>query len=107
MTAEVLHVLHVPRNVVIYQSRCRKREASGLWSVVAPAMRQRRPPKWLHDPHAVRRPAPGLTVFASATFMHGDRPGILRFQGEHVIHVYTAVYIQCCVVKQTAWTVSR
>ena len=39
------------------------------------------------DPHALRRPALGLTAFASTAFGHVDRPGILRFQGALVIYV--------------------
>ncbi len=81
------HLYTVTRNIVIYRSGCRRRQASGLWSVVAPAVRQQRPPKWPRDPHALRRPAPGLRPLASAAFGHGDRPGILRVQGGLVIHV--------------------
>ena len=54
---------------------------------MAPAVRQQRPPKWPRDPHALRRPAPGLRPLASAAFGHGDRLGILRVQGALVIHV--------------------
>ena len=81
------HLYAVIRNVVIHRSGCRRRQASGLWSVVAPAVRQQRPPKWPRDPHALRRPAPGLRPLASAAFGHGDRLGILRVQGALVIHV--------------------
>ena len=54
---------------------------------MASAVGQQRPPKWPRDPHALRRPAPGLRPLASAAFGHGDRLGILRVQGALVIHV--------------------
>ena len=45
------------------------------------------PAKMARDPHALRRPAPGLTAFASAALGHGDRLGILRVQRVLVKHV--------------------
>jgi hypothetical protein len=81
------HHGNVHSNVVIYRSGCHRREAFGLRSVVAPAVRQQRPPKWPRDHHALRRPAPGLRPLASAAFGHGDRLGILRVHGALVIHV--------------------
>ena len=53
--------------------------ARSIWAMVhcgARAVRQHRPPKWPRDSHALRRPASGLTAFASAAFGHGDRLGI-------------------------------
>jgi hypothetical protein len=58
---------------------------------VAPAVRQQRPPKWPRDPHALRRPAPGLRPLASAAFGQGDRLGILRVQGALVILVHVVL----------------
>jgi hypothetical protein len=64
-------------------------EAQSIWAMIrgGPGDETAAPAKITCDPHALRRPAPGLWPLASAAFGHGDRLDILRVQGALVIHV--------------------
>jgi hypothetical protein len=64
-------------------------QARSIWAMIhcGPGGETARPPKWPRDPHALRRPAPGLRPLASAACGPGDRRGILRVQGALAIHV--------------------
>jgi hypothetical protein len=61
-------------------------QAPSVWAMIrfGPGVETAAPAR---DPHALRRPAPGLWTLAAAAFGHGDRLGISRVQGALMIHV--------------------
>jgi hypothetical protein len=70
-------------------------EAQSIWAMIrgGPGDETAAPAKITRDPHALRRPAPGLWPLASAAFGHRDRLGILRVQGTLVTLVLVHVVL--------------